>query len=114
MMLSAISREDRQAALSLRDIYPAARVAARMGWDELVLREVYRRSDAQKKRLKSLNDTPKGYQRIYNEGRAAHHRGLGIDNCPYTDKQLGKACSWKAGWADADIEAGNSVIAGRV
>lgn len=39
------------------------------------------------------------------KGRAAHAKGLTLDACAFSGAL---AAWWKAGWHDADVEAGNS------
>lgn len=42
----------------------------------------------------------------YTRGKFANNEGLDVSACPETDVEA--AAWWKAGWHDADIEAGNS------
>lgn len=50
-------------------------------------------------------------QKFYNQGRQAREKGFPIQSCNvFPGKQYHfKASAWKAGWIDADIEAGNCV-----
>ena len=49
-------------------------------------------------------------EKCYHMGRAAHTQGLPITACDVVKAH--HAAWWKAGWHDADIEAGNSVLQG--
>lgn len=68
----------------------------------------------ERRRLASDLRMPKWHREQYAEGRKAHHFGQPIIACPIgTECDMARASAWRAGWHDADIEAGNSVIAGR-
>lgn len=54
-----------------------------------------------------------GRWRSMRAGRAARKKGQPIDQCPI-DLSFQRQMSWRAGWHDADMQAGNSVIAGRL
>jgi ribosome modulation factor len=46
-------------------------------------------------------------QRDYRAGKTARKQGASISACPFVEDE--KTCCWKAGWHDADIEAGNRI-----
>ena len=52
-----------------------------------------------------MNSTESQY---YNMGRQAHDQGFDITACDVIKAH--HAAWWKAGWHDADIEAGNSIL----
>ena len=50
--------------------------------------------------------------RFYRLGIQAHADGMSVNSCDSTDPV--RRAWFKAGWHDADIEAGNSVLTGKM
>lgn len=107
-----LDEPQRRAARRLRKKLPLERVAAKIDVDPNSLRAFYQR---ERRRRIAENEMPDWYREMYANGRRAWHFSSPLIACPIsTESDIARASAWRAGWHDADIEAGNSTLGGRL